>query len=142
MSDASARPTSAECIFCSIVAGDAPSWKVYEDDDAFGFLDVNPWTEYHTLVVPKAHVADVFAASEESLAHVVHAVKQIVTCFEEKLGLRNVQLFSSSGTEAQQEVMHLHVHVVPRAAGDGQDISRATHPSWRPRFDELLARLD
>ena len=130
-----------DCIFCRIVEGDAKSWMVYEDETTYAFLDVDPLTEYHTLVIPKTHYADVFDLPEEKLMEVIRSVKSVVSLYESKLGLRNVHIFNSSGADAQQDVFHVHFHVVPRSAGDGQDLSRTTHPEIRERFDEMLVRL-
>jgi len=130
-----------ECIFCQIVRGEAKSWKVYEDDATYAFLDVNPFSEYHTLVVPKAHYVDLFELPEEQLGKVTRAVKAVVSLYESKLGLRSVHVYNSSGVDAQQDVFHVHFHVVPRSAGDGQDLRRTTHPEYQKRFDDMLAQL-
>ena len=131
----------SECIFCDIVQGRQPSWKVYEDESTYAFFDVDPVSEYHTLVVPKEHFADIFAMPEVSLLQVAHTIKTVVSLYESKLGLRNLQILNSSGIGAQQDVFHVHFHLVPRALGDGLDIKRRTHPEYRERFDELLTRL-
>ncbi|HEY5111736.1 MAG TPA: HIT domain-containing protein [Acidimicrobiales bacterium] len=130
-----------ECIFCQIVRGDAKSWKVYEDDATYAFLDANPFSEYHALVIPKAHYTDVFELPEEQLVKVTRALKAVVSLYESKPGLRNVHLYNSSGVDARQDVFHVHFHVVPRSAGDGLNLSRTTHPEYRERFDEMLERL-
>ena len=131
----------SDCIFCDIVQGREPSWKVYEDESTYAFFDVDPVSEYHTLVVPKTHYADVFAISEASLLEVARTIKTVVSLYEAKLGLRNIQIMNSSGIDAQQDVFHVHFHLIPRALGDGQDIKRRTHPELRDRFDEMLTRL-
>jgi histidine triad (HIT) family protein len=131
----------SDCIFCDIVQGDVPSWTVYEDESTYAFFDIDPVSEYHTLVVPKQHFADVFAMPEESLLQVARTLKTVVALYESKLGLRNVQIWNSSGVEAQQDVFHVHFHIVPRASGDGLDVKRRTHPELRDRFDEMLTRL-
>jgi histidine triad (HIT) family protein len=131
----------SDCIFCEIVQGREPSWKVYEDESTYAFFDVDPVSEYHTLVVPKTHYADVFAISEASLLEVARTIKTVVSLYEAKLGLRNIQIMNSSGIDAQQDVFHVHFHLIPRALGDGQDIKRRTHPELRDRFDEMLTRL-
>lgn len=130
-----------KCILCEIVQGREPSWKVYEDESTYAFFDIDPVSEYHTLVVPKEHYADVFAISEASLLEVARTIKTVVSLYESKLGLRNIQIVNSSGVDAQQDVLHVHFHLIPRALGDGQDIKRRTHPEYRERFDELLTRL-
>ncbi|HMN15726.1 MAG TPA: HIT domain-containing protein [Bellilinea sp.] len=130
-----------ECIFCKIVDGKIKSWKVYEDESVFAFLDVDPANEYHTLVIPKNHDENIFDIPENELKEMMVAVKNIVRLFNSKLGIRNVQIINSSGAEAQQDVFHMHFHVVPRKTGDGQDIKWTTHPDWAERFGQLLAEL-
>ena len=77
----------------------------------------------------------------EELLGVMTALKDVVDRYHERLGLQNVQIVNSSGAEAQQDVFHLHFHIVPRHEGDGQDIQWTTHPELRERFDAMLARL-
>jgi histidine triad (HIT) family protein len=130
-----------DCIFCRIIAGKAPSWKVYESDTAYAFLDINPVNEYHTLVIPKSHYTNVFTMPTQDLLDVISVVKHVVDLYHEKLGIEHVQIVNSSGAEAQQDVFHLHFHIVPRYKGDGQDIKWTPHPEMRARFDALLERL-
>jgi len=129
------------CIFCEIVAGRAPAWRVHETAQALAFFDVNPVGPYHTLVVPKRHYAGLFDVPRDQLLAVTEAVKDVVDLYHAKLGLENIQLVQSTGCQAQQDVFHLHVHIVPRQRGDGQDIHWVTHPELRPQFDHLLERL-
>jgi len=131
-----------DCIFCKIVEGKAKSWKVYENEGIYAFLDVNPVNEYHTLIVPKKHYESIFDISENELREVMAVVKKLATLFNSKLGIRNVQIINSSGPEAQQDVFHFHVHLVPREQGDNQDIQWSTHPEWVKKFDQLLEKLE
>jgi histidine triad (HIT) family protein len=136
-----AATSEANCVFCRIVEGVEPSWKVLEDERSLAFLDIHPVSEFHTLVIPKAHHADLFGVPERVALDVLHAVKQVLALFESKLGLRDVQVHCNSGAAAQQDVFHVHFHVIPRWPDDGLDVHRATHPEWRSRFDVLLERL-
>lgn len=129
------------CIFCKIVAGKAPSWKVMETEHAYAFLDINPVSEYHTLVIPKSHHRDVFDTPAETLGHVMELVKKVTTLYQEKLGIQHLQLVNSNGREAQQDVFHIHFHIVPRRLGDGQNIRWRTYPEWRPKFDSFLEKI-
>lgn len=129
------------CIFCKIAKGEVKSWKVYEDESIYAFLDINPVSEYHTLVIPKAHYENIFDVPEHELVKVVAVVKKLVDLYRERLGINNVQIINSSGAEAQQDVFHLHFHIVPRSKGDGQDVVWTTHPEWREKFDALLERI-
>jgi histidine triad (HIT) family protein len=130
-----------DCIFCRIVRGEAESWKVYETERVLAFLDINPINPYHTLIIPKAHYTDIFDTPEEELREVISVVKRLADLYRQKLGIENVQVINCSGEEAQQEVFHVHFHIAPRHAGDGQDIRWRTHPEMRARFDEMLAGL-
>ena len=130
-----------DCIFCKIIKGDIPSSKVYEDEHTYAFLDINPVSEYHTLVIPKKHCVNIFDIGEDEIAHAARTVRKLAGLYSEKLGINNAQIICSSGREAQQDVMHLHFHIVPRASGDGNNIQWKTHPEWRDGFDKLLERI-
>ncbi len=130
-----------DCIFCQIAKGKAPSFKVYEDENVYAFLDINPVSEYHTLVIPKNHYTSIFDAPEQELSQVMAAVKRILSWYREKLGISNVQIINSSGPEAQQDVFHVHFHIVPRRNGDGQDIVWKTYPGLREKFAEMIERI-
>lgn len=107
-----------DCIFCKIVAGELPSTKIDEDDRTFTFMDINPATRGHALVVPKAHSRDIHDIDPEDLAAVARTSKRIATRVVERLGADGVNLVQSSGAAAWQTVFHLHVHVIPRYPDD------------------------
>jgi len=130
------------CIFCQIVRQEVPSWKIWETDSVYAFLDINPINPYHTLVIPKLHYRDVFDAPVAILHDIMGVVKSITALYQQKLGINNVQLINNSGSEAQQDVFHFHFHIIPRSAGDQQHIRWKTHPDLRSEFDHQIARLD
>jgi histidine triad (HIT) family protein len=68
-------------------------------------------------------------------------VKKIVVLYDDRLGINNVQIINSSGREAQQDVFHIHFHIVPRKKGDGQNVVWRTHPEWTEKFDQMLERI-
>ena len=104
-----------DCLFCSIVAGEIPSKKIYEDDVAYAFLDISPWQVGHTLVIPKAHSVDVLE-DDEVLATIAPAVARVGRLLKERLGADACNIVSNAGAVAGQEVFHAHVHVLPRYA--------------------------
>ncbi|MCO5203446.1 MAG: HIT domain-containing protein [Anaerolineae bacterium] len=130
-----------DCIFCQIVVGSVKSWPVYESEHAYAFFDINPVNEYHTLVIPKRHFTNLFDVPVAELAHVMAAVKHVTDLLHAKAGIENIQIINSSGVAAQQDVFHLHFHVIPRHRGDGQNIGWAVRPGISARFDDLLQRL-
>lgn len=129
------------CIFCKIVKGEEKSWKVFENNSVVAFFDYNPVNEYHTLVIPKQHYKDIFETSKEELQNVMLAIKEVSTIYKEKLGINNIQIINSSGEEAQQDVFHIHFHIVPRKVGDGQDIKWKPKEAIRDKFDDLLTKI-
>lgn len=130
-----------DCVFCKIVNGELPCYKVYEDDDVFAFFDVNPVNAYHTLVIPRQHYKDIFDIPEDQLVNITRAVKKITTTLKEKVGIENLQIVSSSGADAQQDVFHIHFHIVPRNKDDGQNITWTPKLELKEKFNELLSRL-
>jgi len=130
-----------DCIFCQVARGDAKSWKVYENETVYAFLDIHPANPYHTLIIPKNHYENIFDIPEEELLSVIKVVKKLVNLYQDKLGIENVQIINSSGPEAQQDVFHCHFHIVPRSTDDGQDVVWTTHPEMSEQFDEMLKKL-
>jgi len=115
-----------DCLFCAIVAGDIPSRQVYADDAAIAFLDINPLHPGHTLVIPRRHVQDLLA-DPVALEEIAPAIGATAKLLVGKLGADGLNLVSSAGEAAGQEVMHLHVHLIPRSAD-------------KPGLRELLVR--
>lgn len=106
---------AAPCVFCKIVAGEVPARVVYADEEAVAFLDVEPWQRGHTLVVPREHVPDLLSDPPQlgGLGPTLDAVARLLV---ERLGADGLNLLSSARPAAGQEVLHLHVHLVPRYA--------------------------
>lgn len=108
----------ADCIFCKIVAGELPAAVVASDERAVAFLDINPATRGHTLVIPRAHVQDIHEIDSEDLAAATALAQTIAGRARERLGADGVNLLHSSGSAAWQTVFHFHIHVIPRYLGD------------------------
>ena len=107
-----------DCIFCSIVAGDAPATIVDEDDHTIAFMDIHPWTKGHLLVIPREHHVNLYDVPDETLAHVHQAAKRIAIKVRDNLNADGVNILQSTGRAAWQTVFHFHVHVIPRYEGD------------------------
>ena len=105
------------CLFCKIISGVIPSRRIYEDDQAVAFLDIGAWHPGHSLVIPRRHVPDLISG-EPSLAVIAPAIDAVARMLVDMLGAGGINLLSSSGAVAGQEVFHLHVHVVPRYASE------------------------
>ena len=108
-----------DCIFCKIIAGEVPSFKLFEDDATFAFMDINPANEGHALVIPKEHAPDLYAISDEALARTMVTAKKVARAVARSLNPHGLNLVQCNGAAAAQSVMHFHVHVLPRTTGDG-----------------------
>lgn len=104
----------SDCIFCSIVAGDLPSTKVHEDEHTYAFMDINPGTRGHCLVIPKAHATDLLEISPDDLAACAQTAQLLAGKAKTKLGADGVNLLNCCGADAWQTVFHFHFHVIPR----------------------------
>ena len=100
-----------DCIFCKIISGDIPCYKVYEDDFVLGFLDIDPNTNGHTLLIPKKHILDLDEISLEDLSKINIAAKKVKKLLEEKLNCDGIIIQQNNG--CVQEVKHYHMHVKP-----------------------------
>ncbi len=100
-----------DCIFCKIIAGDIPSRAVYSDDHAYAFLDLGPWHRGHSLVVPRRHVPNLITG-DSAFTQIAPAVETVARLLVERLGADGVNVLSSSGEVAGQEVFHLHLHLL------------------------------
>jgi histidine triad (HIT) family protein len=110
--------TDPNCLFCKIVAGEIPSVRVDEDERTVAFMDINPATRGHALVVPRHHSRDLLEIPAEDLAAVSLAAQRLAGRAKEALGADGVNLLNSCGEQAWQTVFHFHMHVIPRYADD------------------------
>jgi histidine triad (HIT) family protein len=107
------------CVFCAVIAGDAPGVRIYEDDDYLAILDIRPIVRGHTLVIPKKHTVDLTDTPADTVAGMVRIGQRIAKAArasELKAGGNNVLI--NDGSAAFQRVFHIHLHVAPRKSGD------------------------
>lgn len=107
-----------DCIFCKIISGDIPSYKIYEDDETLAFLDITQTTKGHTLVIPKNHVRNVLEMTPDEAATLFSKVPVIATNLVEKLGASGLNILQNNEVIAGQTVFHAHVHLIPRFSED------------------------
>jgi histidine triad (HIT) family protein len=107
-----------DCLFCRIISGELPSTRVDEDERTVAFMDINPATRGHVLVVPREHAADLLEIPDEDLAAVAAMGRRIAQRQKDRLGADGVNLLNSCGKAAWQTVFHFHLHVIPRYATD------------------------
>jgi histidine triad (HIT) family protein len=134
-------PQDPDCIFCKIVAGELPALVVAEDEHAVAFLDVNPATPGHTVVVPRAHHRDLLTIDRDALEATVHLARRVAAAIDERLGTAGINLLNNCGAGAWQTVFHFHLHVVPRYADDPLTLPWVPAPGDREAIAATHATL-
>lgn len=128
-----------DCVFCAIAAGEIPCFKVYEDELVLAYLDINPFSEGHTLVIPKAHTTGLLDTPEETLAVLLARVKKVAAHIKTALGCDGFHILQNNGAAAGQTVGHIHFHIVPRRNGD--PIEFANRPGDMDHLKALATRI-
>jgi histidine triad (HIT) family protein len=106
------------CIFCRIIGGEEMVSVVYEDNRAIAFLDVQPVSQGHTLVVSKEHFETLFDVPEDLLAHCMSVAKRIAPGMRRAVGAQAINVFSANGKAGGQDVLHFHMHLIPIREGE------------------------
>lgn len=118
-----------DCIFCKIAAGELPAQVVDEDEHTLAFMDLNPWTRGHALVIPRNHSRNLYEAGDTDLAQAAAATARLARKMRDRLGCDGVNVLNSCEPAAWQTVFHLHFHVIPRYHGDPLDLPTRPQPA-------------
>ncbi len=133
----------SECVFCAIVAGQAPASVVYEDEQVLAFMDIRPVTSGHLLVIPRRHAADLAELDPETGGRIFQVAMGLAAAVRRSgVPCEGVNLYLADGVAAGQDVLHVHLHVVPRYRGDGFGLHFPPGYGQRPERQALeeLAR--
>ncbi len=120
-----------DCIFCKIVAGELPAEVVASDERTMSFMDINPATPGHALVIPRAHSTDLYDVPEEDLLACTSAARRLALRMRDSLDPGGINLLNACGRPAWQSVFHFHIHVIPRYPGDPLELP------WLPEGGDL-----
>ncbi|PCH40496.1 HIT-like protein [Wolfiporia cocos MD-104 SS10] len=132
---ASGAKTLASCVFCKIIKGEIPSFKLVETDLSYSFLDINPLAKGHALVIPKYHGEKLHDVPDEYLVDTLKVGKKIAVAS----GLENYNILQNNGRIAHQEVDHVHFHVIPKPAATDTEGLVIGWPQQKVEMDELKA---
>ncbi len=133
--------TDPDCIFCKIIAGEIPSFKLYEDAQSFAFMDINPASAGHALVIPKLHAENIHAIAQASLNATMATVKRVAGAVEAALSPDGINIVQANGPGAAQSVFHFHVHVLPRTNGDGLKLNWGLAPGDMDAIGNTAQRI-
>jgi histidine triad (HIT) family protein len=135
---------SDDCIFCAILRGEAPASFTHEDDTVVAFMDIQPITHGHMLVVSREHAVLMHDLNETVAMRAFKVARQLAQLARQTLGASGVNLFVADGEVAFQDVPHFHVHVIPRYPGDGFSLSfppRYENPPSRAELETVAAAI-
>jgi len=131
-----------DCIFCKVLAHEIPAEFLWEDEDGTAaFMDINPWTRGHALVIPRNHATDLLEVSAEDLAATAAGAQRLARMQTQNLGCDGVNLLNSCGAYAWQTVFHFHVHVIPRYKDDPLQLPTRPRPAAPGELATVAAEL-
>jgi histidine triad (HIT) family protein len=130
-----------DCLFCGIVAGSIPSEMIDSDERTVAFMDINPATAGHALVVPREHSADLLEIADEDLTAVTLAAQRLARRMKDVLGADGINLINACGSAAWQTVFHFHIHVVPRYEDDPLKLPWVPEPGNSDEIAATAAKL-
>ncbi len=130
------------CIFCNIISGEIPSYKVYEDDNFYAFLDISQATYGHTLVVPKQHFENLFAMPDFLLEKMLILVRDLASKIKTATNCKGINILNNNGEAAGQSVHHFHIHIIPRYDNDNFSIKAIENKLNNEEFKALLSKIN
>ena len=130
-----------DCVFCKIATGEMPSEVVQEDEHTLAFMDINPWTRGHALVIPRRHSRNLYEIEEEDLHRAGAAAKRLATRMRDALGCDGVNVLNACEPAAWQTVFHFHLHVIPRYDVDPLDLPTRPREADRDELGAVAAEL-
>ena len=128
-----------DCLFCAILDGDLPSFKLYEDEYFYVMLDRFPKCLGHTLILPKKHAANIFELSEEDAQKLIPLTQKVAAALQQVLNFDGLNLLQNNGAAAGQQVFHFHLHLIPRMEKDNMMIQ---YPHLDPSMEEFKEMAD
>jgi histidine triad (HIT) family protein len=129
------------CIFCKIVAGTIPCFKLFEDGATLAFMDINPVHDGHCLIIPKAHAPNVFEIAPEDFAAAARTAAKVAKAVNAAVQPDGINLMQANGEGAGQSVWHFHLHIIPRRSDDGLLFNWDPKPGDHARIDETAERI-
>ena len=133
--------TEPDCLFCGIIAGSIPSQTIDSDERTVAFMDINPATPGHALVVPRVHSADLLEVSSEDLTATALAAQRLAQRMKDVLEADGINLINACGAAAWQTVFHFHIHVVPRYEDDPLKLPWVPAPGDSNEIAAVAAKL-
>lgn len=129
-----------DCIFCKIINKEIPSYKIYEDEFSYAFLDISNDANGHILVIPKTHCENILDCPKDCLLHLIETVQKISQHLVDKCGFDGVNILNANGQAAEQSVFHLHIHLLPRSNKDNLKVFPSLEKN-KESLEEIAKKL-
>jgi len=129
------------CIFCRIAQKQVPASLVYEDENVMAFLDIRPLNEGHSLVIPKAHYESIFDIPQDLISYLHGITKQVALAVKKATKADGISIIQQNGKAANQDIPHLHVHVIPRYEGQKLPSFSETSEANREQLSQTAAKI-
>ncbi len=133
--------TDPDCIFCKIVHGEIPCFKVYEDDETLAFMDINPVHPGHALVVSKSHHPTLFDMPDAAISACARTARKVAVAVRKTVEPDGINLLQCNGPAAAQSVLHFHLHVLPRKDGDRVPLNWIPRPGDMTEIGAMAQRI-
>lgn len=130
------------CVFCKIVSGEIPSYKIYEDDNFLAFLDISQATIGHTLVIPKKHFTNIFELDNSTANKIYECVVNVSNKLKNALDFEGFNIINNNGELAGQTVFHYHIHLIPRYKNDNLNISFSRNDFSKEQLINLAEKIN
>ena len=108
-----------DCVFCKVIRGEVPSVKLYEDERTYAFMDINPLSPGHSLVIPKYHAENIYVTPPHAAGVVMVTLSKVAAAINRAVKPEGINILQANGPGAQQSVFHIHFHIIPRSTDDG-----------------------
>ena len=131
----------SDCVFCKIVAGQIPSTRVYEDEHSLAFMDIGQVNPGHVLVAVKKHADNLYALDDAQAAAVARTSVRLSRAIRDAFKPEGLSVYQANGKAAGQTVFHYHVHLLPRHAGDGMELTWPVKNPPRARLEDYAGKI-
>ena len=129
------------CVFCEIIKGNIPSYKLYEDEKCIAILDISQATIGHTLIIPKKHFKNIFELDEETAKHLAIVTTKLAKRIKDALNLEGMNVLNNAGIIAGQTIDHFHIHLIPRYKDDNFSFNISSNKLSEDEFKELVKKI-
>ena len=130
-----------ECVFCKIIRGEVPSVKLYEDERTYAFMDINPLSSGHSLVIPKHHAENIYVTPPHASGVAMATLSKVSAAINRAVKPDGINILQANGPGAQQSVFHTHFHIIPRSTDDGLTMNWELHPGDMDEINAVAQKI-